>query len=142
MKNKMNASQLQRKGIKEVYDILDEYTYFTIENQREGKELYISKRKDNLASVIQTIRKYKKELKELGVSSVTVFGSVARGEATKTSDIDLLLEVDDKVDLMDFAIMKRKIISTLNIDDLDIHNKRFIKAQILNEAKKDGINAF
>jgi predicted nucleotidyltransferase len=35
------------------------------------------------------------ELRELGVLHVDVFGSVARGEATAESDVDLLVDFDE-----------------------------------------------
>ena len=142
MNNKINASQLQRKGIKDIYKMLDKYPYFVIENQREDKKLFITKRNDNLGEIIQTIRLYEKDLKDMGVKSVSVFGSCARGEATDKSDVDLLLEVNKDIDLLDFAKMKKKIIKKLNIEDLDVHNQRFVKEQILISARKESINAF
>ncbi|MCK5807314.1 MAG: nucleotidyltransferase domain-containing protein [Mycoplasmataceae bacterium] len=142
MNNKINASELQRKGIKDIYKMLDKHPYFVIENQRENKELYITKRKDNLGEIIQVIRLHEKELKEAGIISVSVFGSCAKGTATDKSDVDLLLEVNKDVDLLDFAKMKKFIIKELNIDKLDIHNKRFIKKQILDSALKEQIHAF
>lgn len=43
--------------------------------------------------VIQTLRTQKEELaKEFGVKSLQLFGSVARDEATTSSDVDLLVE--------------------------------------------------
>lgn len=36
-----------------------------------------------------------------GASNVRVFGSVARGEATANSDLDLLIELDDDRSLLD-----------------------------------------
>jgi predicted nucleotidyltransferase len=41
---------------------------------------------DTLKSIIEA---HRDELRELGVRRVRVFGSVARGEATETSDVDL-----------------------------------------------------
>ena len=142
MNNKINASQLQRKGIKDIYKMLDKHPYFVIENQREDKKLFITKRSDNLGEIIQTIRSYEKDLNDIGVNSISVFGSCARGEATDKSDVDLLLDVNKDVDLLDFAKMKKTIIEKLNIDGLDIHNKRFIKKQILISAEREAINAF
>lgn len=41
--------------------------------------------------IIQRIQLNKARLAELGVSSLALFGSVARGDATETSDVDLLV---------------------------------------------------
>jgi predicted nucleotidyltransferase len=44
---------------------------------------------DTLKSIIEA---HRDELRELGVRRVRVFGSVARGEATETSDVDLIVD--------------------------------------------------
>ncbi|MBV6396690.1 MAG: hypothetical protein HFACDABA_02290 [Anaerolineales bacterium] len=43
-------------------------------------------------AVITRIRKHRAQLEKLGVKSLSLFGSVARGEATKNSDVDILVE--------------------------------------------------
>jgi len=43
-----------------------------------------------------TIRSMEKELRSKGVTSLSIFGSVARGDTTPQSDIDVLIEVDPK----------------------------------------------
>jgi uncharacterized protein len=46
-------------------------------------------------TVIRTIRAHEAELRAEGVAHVYLFGSVARGDADKTSDIDLFYEYDN-----------------------------------------------
>jgi uncharacterized protein len=41
--------------------------------------------------VIATLRAHERELKELGILRVAVFGSVARGDETSQSDVDLVV---------------------------------------------------
>ena len=43
-------------------------------------------------SIFTTIKTYSNELKSLGVSRLGIFGSYARGTATKSSDLDILFE--------------------------------------------------
>lgn len=45
----------------------------------------------------------KSALGALGARSIRVFGSVARGDATDSSDIDLLVDLDEGVSLIDLA---------------------------------------
>jgi hypothetical protein len=45
-------------------------------------------------AAIATLRAREAELRALGVKSLALFGSVARGEASVDSDLDLLLEFD------------------------------------------------
>ena len=46
--------------------------------------------------VIRIIREGWAELTALGVTSLSLFGSVARGEAREESDVDLLVEFDGR----------------------------------------------
>lgn len=56
---------------------------------------------DTLKSIIEA---HRDELRELGVRRVRVFGSVARGEATETSDVDLIVDmVRERYSLMDLG---------------------------------------
>jgi len=48
-----------------------------------------------------------KQIKAQGVRSISVFGSVARDEATDHSDIDLLVEFDRPVGLFAFCHLRR-----------------------------------
>jgi len=49
------------------------------------------------ASVIEQIKAHKAQLREYGVSSLSLFGSVARDEAKSDSDVDLLVTFKDTV---------------------------------------------
>jgi len=63
----------------------------------------------NRDEAIQIIKAHQKELDEIyGVSSLALFGSVARNEAGPTSDIDLLVEFHRPVGLFGlFALQDR-----------------------------------
>lgn len=45
--------------------------------------------------LIQILREHRSELDALGVQSLALFGSMARGEAGPESDVDLLVEFND-----------------------------------------------
>ena len=58
--------------------------------------------------VLSVLRDHQAELRErFGVKSLALFGSVARGEAVETSDVDLLVEFDRTVTLFDLAARLR-----------------------------------
>lgn len=44
-----------------------------------------------------------------------LFGSQARGDANAQSDVDILVELDDKTDLFEFAAMQLQLEQILNI---------------------------
>lgn len=46
-------------------------------------------------SILKTLADHREEVRQLGVRSLGLFGSVARGEATARSDLDFLVEFDN-----------------------------------------------
>jgi len=57
-----------------------------------------------LEDVLANIAAHEEELRRRHVATLSVFGSVARGEARPDSDVDLLVEFDTPVSL--FAIFR------------------------------------
>ena len=49
-------------------------------------------------TVISTLLAHQTELQELGIDHLTLFGSVARDEASTDSDVDLLASFNKKLD--------------------------------------------
>lgn len=45
-------------------------------------------------SILATLRQHEAELKAVGILHLRLFGSVARGEATPKSDVDLLFDCE------------------------------------------------
>jgi uncharacterized protein len=60
----------------------------------------------NLKAVSTLLRSHQADLHQRGVKSLAVFGSLARGEATPSSDIDVLVEFDHPVGLFEFIRLK------------------------------------
>ena len=56
---------------------------------------------------ITVLTNHQKSLKDFGVGSLMLFGSVARDEARPDSDVDLLVEFDRPVGLFTFVRLKR-----------------------------------
>ncbi len=59
-----------------------------------------------LSQALDGLRRLAPELRERHVTRVGVFGSLARGEATPNSDIDVLVELTDEGDLFDLVAIK------------------------------------
>jgi len=75
-------------------------------------------------------------LKKNGVVKAGIFGSYARGEAKKSSDIDFLIKMKKGKSLLDLARLKNQLEDNLHrevdlVEYTIIHPK--IKEQILNE---------
>ena len=61
--------------------------------------------------VIATLRAHEAELRHAGIRRLSLFGSVARGEADAESDVDLAVEFDPAVemDLIRMVALERRI---------------------------------
>jgi len=46
---------------------------------------------------LQLLQAHQQELKQLGIKSLNLFGSVARDQANETSDLDLLVELGESL---------------------------------------------
>lgn len=64
----------------------------------------------NLSLLLQQNRRQVFEITEgHGARNVRLFGSVARGEATETSDLDLLIEMESGRSLLDIVAIKQDL---------------------------------
>lgn len=72
-------------------------------------------------------------------SNIRVFGSVARGEATNTSDIDLLIDLEPERSLFSLIVLKQELEQVLNcqVDLAEPHSlHQLIRDRVLQEAVK------
>lgn len=72
-----------------------------------------------------------------GVNKVKIFGSVARGEETSNSDIDLLVNCDEKCSLFDLISLKNELEEILGrkvdiVTEESIH--WYIRDKVIQEA--------
>ena len=62
---------------------------------------------------LELLQKNRKKIYEIaakhGVSNIRVFGSVARGEETKNSDVDLLVAISTKTSLMTVVRLEQSL---------------------------------
>lgn len=73
-----------------------------------------------------------------GVSKVRVFGSVARGEATPTSDLDLLVELKPGRTLLDLAGFRREVAELLDLP-VDVATPDMFKDRLRNEVLEEAL---
>lgn len=92
----------------------------------------------NKAEILTILRKDLPHLKEkFKVKSIGIFGSYARGEQTKTSDIDMLVEFDAPVGFFKFIELENYLSDKLGVKvDLVTPDalKPLIKPDIIQEA--------
>jgi uncharacterized protein len=56
--------------------------------------------------ILALLKNHKRQLKKFGVRSISLFGSMARNQARKRSDIDLLVDFERPIGLFEFARLK------------------------------------
>jgi hypothetical protein len=62
-------------------------------------------------TVLKRLRAHEPELRGLGVRRLSLFGSVARGDASEASDVDLAAEFDPerRIDLFDYGRVAHRL---------------------------------
>jgi predicted nucleotidyltransferase len=81
----------------------------------------------------------KEALRARGITALYVFGSVARGETARTSDVDVIVDYDPKSDfsLMDLSAVHRYLSARFGVN-VDIVTRdgihRRIRDDVLSEA--------
>lgn len=90
--------------------------------------------------ILDTIAAHRKELDELGIGSLSIFGSVARGEATDSSDIDLLVEFSRPVGLFHFAHVRRRLSELLGAP-VDLVTVMALREEMRDRVMKEAIRA-
>ncbi|MFA4904030.1 MAG: nucleotidyltransferase family protein [Desulfobaccales bacterium] len=90
-------------------------------------------------AILKIIEENRETLKRFGVRSLGLFGSVARGEATESSDLDFLVELEKKsfdayMDLKDY-------LEELFACDVDLVMKDALKPRLKEPILKETIYA-
>lgn len=87
--------------------------------------------------VVAALKALEPELKERGVTSAAVFGSVVRGQARSDSDVDVLVHIDPSAgfDLLDLVGVKNLLADRLG-RPVDVVEREALKPRV-----RDGILA-
>ncbi len=90
---------------------------------------------------LEILRSHQAELREAGVKSLKLFGSMVRGEAGPESDIDILVEFSRPVGLLAFVRLKQRLSDLLG-RPVDLVTPGALKSPlregILHEAQNAG----
>jgi uncharacterized protein len=93
--------------------------------------------------VIATLRAHETELRQAGLRSLSLFGSVARGETEADSDIDLAAEFDPAVrmDLLQLSALERRIAELVG-RPVDLLPEPVEKRRLQDQINQDRRRAF
>jgi len=89
--------------------------------------------------VLRILRSNRRQLeRDFAVETLSLFGSVARGESTDSSDVDLLVEFNRPIGLLHLIQTEQYLESLLGVERVDLILRRAVlpelKEQIFAEA--------
>jgi predicted nucleotidyltransferase len=90
--------------------------------------------------VLQRLAEARAELAGLGVRSLDLFGSVARGEAGPDSDVDLLVEFDKPIGLFHFVRVQQRLEAILGCR-VDLVMREAVKRQLRDRIFAEAVRA-
>ncbi|MBI2685948.1 MAG: nucleotidyltransferase domain-containing protein [Acidobacteria bacterium] len=93
--------------------------------------------------VINKLRDHESELRAAGILSLAVFGSVARGDNSATSDVDLLAEVDKtrRYTLLTMGRLEGQLSDLLGAQAA-LSSPEWLKDPLKNQVLKEAVIAF
>jgi predicted nucleotidyltransferase len=96
-----------------------------------------------LEQAVGLLRTHRAELEQMGVQHAAVFGSLARGDATETSDLDVMVELDEnrRLSVFDLAGICLFIEDRARLP-VDLSQKRNLHPLIREEVLAEAVYAF
>ena len=96
-----------------------------------------------LEDALRALREHESELRRRGVRHAAVFGSVARGQATAASDVDILVELDPAAPLGLFEYARLKLDIAMLLDGrADVVNRATLKPLLRDRILNEAVDAF
>jgi uncharacterized protein len=89
------------------------------------------------------VRAFEPELKTAGITRLSLFGSVARGDASPESDVDLMAEFDPdrQFSLLDMVRLENRLADILGAR-VDLTPTRAMRDRIRERATREAVLAF
>ena len=95
------------------------------------------------STVLSILREHEPELKAAGIRRLLLFGSVARGEASSESDVDLMAEFDPakQFSILDLVHLENRLADILGVP-VDLSSAGVMKERIRERVAREGLLAF
>lgn len=91
--------------------------------------------------VLSLVAAHQEELKQLGVKSLDLFGSVARDEARADSDVDFLIEFNRTVGLLQFIRIRHYLEDVLG-HSVDLGTVAALRQHLREPVLREAIRVF
>ncbi len=92
-------------------------------------------------NVLDKLETNRNELRRMGVKSLSLFGSLARDEATSRSDVDLLVEFDRPIGLFQFIRVQQYLQEILGVRRVDLVMLDALHEELRDDILRDAIRA-
>jgi predicted nucleotidyltransferase len=94
-------------------------------------------------SVLQTLRLHEPELRAAGILHLRLFGSVARGESSAQSDVDLMADLDQskRLTLVTMVRLENRLSDLLG-GKVDLSPAGSMKERVRARALQEAVHAF
>lgn len=89
--------------------------------------------------VLDVLKAHAADLRERGVKSLALFGSVARNEDRSGSDVDLLVEFDRPVGLFHFLRVRRLLAELLECD-VDLVTRSALREEMRDDILREAVD--
>jgi predicted nucleotidyltransferase len=90
--------------------------------------------------VLALLKSRKRHLKKFGVQSISIFGSVARNQARKNSDVDILVDFEKPVGLFAYARLKMYLEEILE-HPVDLVTPEALRQEFREDILREAIRA-
>ena len=93
--------------------------------------------------IIAKLREHELELRAAGIVRLSLFGSVARGDANAQSDVDLLADFDrsKRITLVTLGSLESRLADMLGVK-VDLSSPDWMKEPVRNQALRESVLAF
>ena len=93
--------------------------------------------------VIETLRVHRDELRAAGVVHLSVFGSVARGDASARSDVDLMADFDKskRLTLVKIGSLQQRLSEWLGAE-VELSSAEWMREPVRSRAMREAVVAF
>lgn len=94
------------------------------------------------SEVLKKLKDHKTDLESFRIQRLAVFGSVARGEAKDTSDIDILVEFEPgaRIGLLEFVRLQR-VLGDLLGSRVDLVTPNALREEMKSEILEEAVDA-
>lgn len=90
--------------------------------------------------ILALLKSRKRQLKKYGIHSLSVFGSVARGQARENSDVDILVDFEKPVGLFEYARLKMYLEGVLG-REVDLVTPEALRKELREDILREAIRA-